>query len=64
MYKNFLDKARKTASRDKPKSVCVWKIIWKNLDILKLLGGSEMIWKNPDSSETIRKVGSDLEKSR
>ena len=45
MSKNFLDKARKTASRDKPKSVCVWKIIWKNLDILKLLGGSEMIWK-------------------
>ena len=36
----------------------------ENLDILKLLGGSEMIWTNPDSSETIRKVGSDLEKSR
>ena len=39
-----------------------WEINWKSQTNLTLSGKREMIWKNPVSFDTVRKMGNYLEK--
>ena len=64
MCKNFPDEVRETVSHDKPK-----KRAFASHDIAKECvmnvlppPGTAVIWKNLDSFEIIRKIGSHLEK--
>ena len=40
-----------------------WEMIWKNPDSFDTVRKWEMIWKNPDSCDALRKIGNDPEKS-